>query len=581
MGEHAFIEDEKIERREGALALNWRLFKSLPLFWWCFPLSLVTIVLSSVAPSFYRWYSGRLLEGSGPASVWGFSDPISFSLRGLVLLTALALVFRIAAWAFFETSGMWSAQRLHARMVRAMMRTRTTFYDENPSGRLINRLIRDYDEARSIAIIFVGDLFNATVEVLSIGMVAAFASPWAVVMLLPLLIGFQAIQHYRSAMLDHARTFSAVATGRVLSRQTDLIDGREIFLLYGKAGKLLERMAISYGEYVKASAWATWIEVWASFWIRAIAEVFSLLVLIFLAFAVHEHRLDAALAGVVISSLVGITGSVGWLDFASGMIARSLPHVRRVFEYIDLPTEESEEGTPRPRVRSDEAETIVFDEYAMSYRANGPLVFDGLNLRLAIGRKTALIGRTGSGKTSLTQALFRMVHVRGGDIRMDGQSIFGVTPLELRRRFGVVPQAPYLFEGTVASNLDRTGTVPRAELAQALQTVGLAYALDHVVNEGGLNLSVGERQLLCLARVIAARKDFIVMDEPTSGLDPQTDARLTQVLRTAFQGKTLITIAHRRESLRHYDWVVELKHGRVVREGSPREMDIGLPASLL
>ena len=164
--EQRFVKEESVLRPSGLLALNWRMFRSFPVFLMLLPLSMATIVASSAAPLIFRWYSGQLSNGAA-----------EFTLNGLLLITALATTLRISAWALFEISGMWSSQRIHAEMVRGMSSTRTTFFDENPSGRLINRLVRDYDELRSNAIVFVGDFFNSLVEVLSVSVIAALASP--------------------------------------------------------------------------------------------------------------------------------------------------------------------------------------------------------------------------------------------------------------------------------------------------------------------------------------------------------------------------------------------------------------------
>lgn len=567
-----FIKRESASRDTGAFALNRRLFGALPLWRRLLPLSLLAIAGSSAAPSYFRWYSGKLSSGADAF----------FSPAGLAWVTLAAVALRIAAWALFELSGMWASQRIHGDMVRALGRTRTTFFDENPSGRLINRLIRDFDEVRSTAIIFVGDLLNALVEVLAIAVVASLASPWALVAIVPLLASFAWIQSNRSAMLDHARALSAAATSHVLGRKTDLIEGRGIFLLYGRGGRLLERMAESFREYVQASAATVRIETWGSFWIRVSAEAFSFVALLCTVFALHSGRIDAAVAGVVISALFGVTGSIGWLDFATGLVSRSAPHVRRVFEFVDLPPEESEEHAPAARrpgppvARATRPSgDLVFRAYSMSYRADTPVIVDGLDLTIEWGRKTALIGRTGSGKTSVTQALLRMVHARGGDIRIGEESIFSLDLLAYRRLFGVVPQSPYLFQGTLRSNLDRLGEFEDETLVASLRAVGLPLALDHPIAEGGLNLSLGERQLACLARVIASDRPIVLMDEPTSGLDPVTDARISEILRTSLAGKTVLTIAHRPESLSHYDRIVELRAGRVVWQGRPGDRSFG------
>jgi ATP-binding cassette subfamily C (CFTR/MRP) protein 1 len=367
---------------------------------------------------------------------------------------------------------------------------------------------------------------------------------------------------------------AAEATSRVLGRKSDLIEGREIFLLYGRGESLLRAMSDSFRSFVQASALAVRIESWGSLWIRLSAEAFAFVSLVLVAFALDTGRIDATLAGVVISALFGITGSMGWLDYSTSRMSHSLPHIRRVFEFVDLPTEESEEGRPGRSPAASQGEDLVFAGYTMSYRVDTPRILDGLDLTIRRGAKTALIGRTGSGKTSVTQSLLRMVHVHGGDIRVGSRSAFDYELREYRGLFGVVPQFPYLFEGTLRANLDRVGTLGDARLREALEAVGLRLPLDHAIVEGGMNLSMGERQLACLARVIAADRPFILMDEPTSGLDPRTDARVNEVLRTALGGRTVLTIAHRPQSLHLYDHLVELSAGKVIWQGTPAQRGI-------
>jgi ATP-binding cassette subfamily C (CFTR/MRP) protein 1 len=167
-----------------------------------------------------------------------------------------------------------------------------------------------------------------------------------------------------------------------------------------------------------------------------------------------------------------------------------------------------------------------------------------------------------------------MVHVKDGDIVMHGESIFNVPIREYRKRFAMIPQSPYLFEGTLRSNLDPLQEHTDAQLQASLDAVGLKFSLDHRIIEEGKNLSQGERQLVCLARAIAANKSFLILDEATSGLDPETDARILQVLKKEFKNKTVITIAHRLDTIRDHDWVIELAQGELVRQGKPRDFSI-------
>jgi ABC-type multidrug transport system fused ATPase/permease subunit len=209
----------------------------------------------------------------------------------------------------------------------------------------------------------------------------------------------------------------------------------------------------------------------------------------------------------------------------------------------------------------------------MSYRNDTPLILDQFSVTIPAGMKVGIVGRTGAGKSSLMQALFRMVYHRAGDIRIGGKSIFGVDINCVRSHFGVVPQDPYLFAGSIRFNLaGELQDVCDVELREALKTVNLDVDLDAKVLEGGKDYSVGERQLLCIARLILLDKHYILMDEPTSSLDRKTDEQIQRLMRTVFADKTVITIAHRLESLEHYDLILELAEGRLLRQGTAAEL---------
>jgi ABC-type multidrug transport system fused ATPase/permease subunit len=172
----------------------------------------------------------------------------------------------------------------------------------------------------------------------------------------------------------------------------------------------------------------------------------------------------------------------------------------------------------------------------------------------------------------MVQSLFRMVYVRGGDIRIGETSLLGIPVDQARALFAVVPQDPYLFEGTIRSNIDRLGEFSDEEVETALRTVRLSFPLEMQLREGGSNLSLGQRQLLCLARVILSKRPVVVMDEPTSGVDTITDAIMQNVLRTALRDRTIITVAHRLETLARFDRIIELENGAITRDGLPADI---------
>jgi ABC-type multidrug transport system fused ATPase/permease subunit len=258
-----------------------------------------------------------------------------------------------------------------------------------------------------------------------------------------------------------------------------------------------------------------------------------------------------------------------------------LGSARRVFTLVDLPAEvDCERAGRRPaaaaaaaaaataapvpgELTAGKAQPLRFVDFSMSYRPGGREALHGVELTLPPGRRVGLVGRTGSGKSSLIQALLRMVHVTRGDILVGERSIYELDLEQWRALFAIVPQSPHLFAGTVRGNLDRLGLFGDDLLRLALGRVGLSFEPEMTIAPGGANLSLGERQLLCMARALLVQRPFLILDEPTSAMDNLTDARVQAALREVSRDVTVLTIAHRLETIASYDLIVEMSDGRV------------------
>jgi len=582
MSDKEFVTAEEVAAEQNNIKTLIRFAASLTLLRKILLPTLLIIVFAAAVPSYFLWFVGELVGcGQTPAcdvthALLGWEVVMPMSLSTLLVLMLLAMFSRIAAWMLFELSGQWSTQKIQADMMLGISGVRTTFFDENPSGRLINRLLGDYGMLRQDGVVTLGDSASGVAEVLCVGILIMLASPVAGVLIVPVICLYVALQSQLAPMMSHAREIRAVKIGEALHRQTDLIEGRTIFTLYNRQRNLLSRIHKAFGESMNIQLFYCRLMRWGMLWMGLISAAYAVLVYTFLVYGLHAGVISTTLAAVIITAVFNLNNTFFGLAWELSFLGEVASHARRAFFMIDLPHESTQESAfdVAQHVKSQRLTgDIEFVDYGMSYRPDLPRILNGLSITIPAGKKVGIVGRTGAGKSSMMQALFRMVYHQAGDIRIGGQSIFAVDVNCVRGHFGVVPQDPYLFAGSIRFNLaGDLQYVSDSRLLEVLKVVGLPVDLDATVLEGGRDYSVGERQLLCIARLILHDKAYILMDEPTSSLDRKTDEKIQQLMRTVLANKTVITIAHRLESLEQYDLVLEMGQGRLLRQGTPAEM---------
>lgn len=588
MNHKNFVTAEEVSAEQNNIKTLARFASNLTLLRKILVPTLLVIFFAAAIPPYFLWFVGQMVSCVSATGcevtheLGSFSIVLPATLSTLVVLVILAMFCRVGAWTLFELSGQWSTQAIQADMMKAVSGVRTTFFDENPSGRLINRLLGDYGMLRLEGVMSMGDTTNGLAEVLCVGVLIMVANPVAGMLIVPVVMLYVALQSQLAPMMSHARELRAVKIGEALHRETDLIEGRTIFTLYGRQENLLQRIYRAYGDSMNIQLFYARLMAWGMLWMGLISAIYSVVVYAFLVYGLHSGLISTALAAVIITAVFNLNSIFFGLAWDMSFLGETASHARRAFFMIDLPHESSQEMATLPLVEPRQAQLqgdIVFDNYAMSYRADLPRILDGFSVTIPEGVKVGVIGRTGAGKSSLMQSLFRMVYRQDGDIRIGGESIFELEVNCLRSHFGVVPQDPYLFAGTIRMNLAGELThLDDGKLQDALERVGLTLNLDAEVLEGGKDYSVGERQLLCIARLLLLDKSFILMDEPTSSLDRKSDDRIQQLMRTGLADKTVITIAHRLESLEHYNLIIEMAGGRLLRQGPPAQLIQALTA---
>uniref|UniRef100_A0A453AEK8 ABC transporter domain-containing protein n=1 Tax=Aegilops tauschii subsp. strangulata TaxID=200361 RepID=A0A453AEK8_AEGTS len=294
---------------------------------------------------------------------------------------------------------------------------------------------------------------------------------------------------------------------------------------------------------------------------------------------------DVEFVGMSLSYGLSLNSLVYFAISISCMLENDMVSVERVNQYSALPSEAAWAVSDcLPSANWLQRGDIDIKDLEVRYRPNTPLILKGITMSIRSGEKIGVVGRTGSGKSTLVQALFRLVEPAKGQIVIDGVDICTLGLHDLRSRFGVIPQEPALFEGTVRSNIDPIGQYSEAEIWQALECCQLKDTvaakpekLDALVAGMGENWSVGQRQLLCFGRVILKRSQILFMDEATASVDSQTDAAIQRIIREEFRECTVISIAHRVPTVMDSDRVVVLDAGLVKEFDAPSKL-MGRPS---
>ncbi|XP_030838228.1 multidrug resistance-associated protein 4-like [Strongylocentrotus purpuratus] len=264
-----------------------------------------------------------------------------------------------------------------------------------------------------------------------------------------------------------------------------------------------------------------------------------------------------------------------WGVIQSAEVENSMTSTERVIEYSQLKPEASLEKENEPDADWPKHGIITFEDVSVSYSDDGPLVLKNLRCSIRAEEKVGIVGRTGAGKSSLMAALMRLTEPRG-ILKIDGVTITEIGLHALRKRISFIPQDPVLFSGTLRKNLDPFNHHTDEDMWNALEEVQLkpvveenSEKLEMAMSEGGTNFSVGQRQLVCLARAVLHQNKILIVDEATANVDPRTDQLVQLTIRKKFRQCTVLTIAHRLNTIMDSDRVLVLDQGRIIEFDEP------------
>ncbi|KAF8409705.1 hypothetical protein HHK36_005784 [Tetracentron sinense] len=537
-------------------------------------LALILFQLLQIGSNYWIAWAAPVSKDDRPAVDDGFT--LIFVYVALALGSSICLLVRAM---LIVTVGSKTATLLFNKMHLSIFRAPMSFFDSTPSGRILNRVSTDQSAVDISIAVKVGAFAFTIIQLLGIIVVMSQVAWQVFIIFIPVIATCVWYQQYYIPSARELSRLVGVCKAPVIQHFAESISGLTTIRSFDQESRFQDVNMKLIDGYSRPKFHSGGALEWLCFRLNMLSSITFAFSLIFL-ISMPVGVIDPAIAGLAITyglNLNILQASVIWTlcDLENIMIS-----VERILQYTSLPSEPPlvmEENKPLGHWPS-HGEVDIHD-LQVRYAPHMPLVLRGLTCTFSGGMKTGIVGRTGSGKSTLIQTLFRLVDPAAGQILIDGINISTIGLHDLRSRLSIIPQDPTMFEGTVRSNLDPLEEYTDEQIWEALDRCQLGEEvrkkegkLDSAVTENGENWSMGQRQLVCLGRVLLKKSKVLVLDEATASVDTATDNLIQQTLKQHFSDCTVITIAHRITSVLDSDMVVLLDHGLVMEYDSPKKL---------
>ncbi|EDW89980.1 probable multidrug resistance-associated protein lethal(2)03659 [Drosophila yakuba] len=495
-------------------------------------------------------------------------------------INAALVIFALLRTLLFFSMAMHSSTQLHNTMFQGVSRTALYFFHANPSGRILNRFAMDLGQVDEILPAVMLDCIQIFLTISGIIGVLCITNPWYLINTITMFLAFYFLRKFYLSTSRDVKRLEAIARSPMYSHFSATLNGLPTIRSM-EAQELLTKEYDNYQD-LHSSGYYTFLSTNRAFGyyldLFCVAYVISVTLMSYF----NPPPDNPGQIGLVITQAMSMTGTVQWGMRQSAELENSMTSVERVIEYRNLETEGvfESEGDKKPPKEWPQEGLISAEQLSLRYSPDPKTdrVLKSLTFIIKPREKIGVVGRTGAGKSSLINALFRLSY-NDGSLVIDSKDVVGLGLHDLRSKISIIPQEPVLFSGTVRYNLDPFAQYADEKLWEALEEVHLKdevselpKGLESVVAEGGANYSVGQRQLVCLARAILRENRILVMDEATANVDPQTDALIQSTIRRKFRDCTVLTIAHRLNTIIDSDRVMVLDAGTLVEFGSPFEL---------
>ncbi|XP_078503541.1 ATP-binding cassette sub-family C member 10-like [Lissotriton helveticus] len=469
-----------------------------------------------------------------------------------------------------------ASSTIHDSLLQRVMKATATFFNTTPMGRIINRFSSDLYHADknlpSVLNSFVACIFF----LLGAVVVTSCLLPWIILVMVPLAVLYFYIQQYYRHTSRELKRLCSITLSPIYIHFSETLTG----LATIRATRATSRFEKENEEHLERNQRCRFASDTAMQWLDIRLQMIGVIVITAVAvIGIIQHEMESGspgLVSLVLLYVLTLNSLLSDLIFYFTLTETMMVSVERVKEYSTEIPQESEEDPLQDTSSWPTLGEVKFQNALLSYRPGLRNALDGVDFTISPREKVGIVGRTGSGKSTIFMALFRMMELDKGQILIDNINTRLVGLETLRSKLAIIPQDPFLFSGTIRENLDPRGRHLDPELYQVLEqchlkkVVARMGGLNSEVGEQGKNFSVGQRQLVCLARALMTDTKVLCIDEATASVDKKTDQVLQQTIRKRFGDKTVLTIAHRLDTIMDSDRVLVMQAGKVVEMGSPQ-----------
>ncbi|KAJ7951988.1 ABC transporter C family member 13 [Quillaja saponaria] len=507
--------------------------------------------------------------------------PTSFYLGVLCLFCIINSFLTLVRAFSFAFGGLQAAIKVHNRLLSKLINAPVQFFDQTPGGRILNRFSSDLYTIDDSLPFILNVLLANFVGLLGIAIVLSYVQVFFLLLLLPFWYIYSRLQLFYRSTSRELRRLDSVSRSPIYTSFTETLDGSPTIRAFNSEDFFFARFTEHVTLYQKTS----YTEVTASLWLSLRLQLLAALIVSFIALmaVIGSHGSlpvsfgTPGLVGLALSYAAPIVSLLGSFLTSFTETEKEMVSIERALQYMDIPQEELL-GCQSLNPDWPNQGVIEFQNVTLRYMPSLPAALYHITFTIAGGTQVGIIGRTGAGKSSVLNALFRLAPVCTGSIFVDGINIANIPVRDLRAHFAVVPQSPFLFEGSLRDNLDPFQTCADLKIWNALEKcnvkeeVEAAGGLDIHIKESGMSFSVGQRQLLCLARALLKSSKVLCLDECTANVDTQTASVLQNTIASECRGMTVVTIAHRISTVLNMDNILILDRGNLVEQGNPQAL---------